>query len=306
MITLIVPTRNRAHTLRRVLSSYFSQADVNELIFVSDAGTDESQELIESVARGFPQKRVKVLRNEERRGASLSRNIGVQHSENEYILFCDDDEYLESNYARTCLAKLKASGAGAVSGRRVYMRPDETPDEALLRFGHGLRDSAPFRVMLCEYVNGARFNDDIELPFTNAIIMTTRSLLREFPFDGFYARGNGYREETDFQMNLYVHGIRILVTNDCHSIHLPLSEVRTGGQRTAPLKRLYWSIYYTNYFYRKYYQRYAERIGLHAPRWLALACFAAFAVYRETLRPPLYRIWATFLAPRRQTGISKG
>ena len=41
MITLIVPTRNRAHTLQLVAPSYFAQDDVSELIFVSDAGDDE-------------------------------------------------------------------------------------------------------------------------------------------------------------------------------------------------------------------------------------------------------------------------
>ena len=34
MITLIVPTRNRAHTLRLVAPSYFAQDCVDELIFV--------------------------------------------------------------------------------------------------------------------------------------------------------------------------------------------------------------------------------------------------------------------------------
>ena len=38
MITLIVPTRNRAHTLQLVAPSYFAQDDVSELIFVLDAG----------------------------------------------------------------------------------------------------------------------------------------------------------------------------------------------------------------------------------------------------------------------------
>jgi len=40
VITLIVPTRNRAHTLQLVAPSYFAQDDVSELIFVSDAGDD--------------------------------------------------------------------------------------------------------------------------------------------------------------------------------------------------------------------------------------------------------------------------
>ncbi len=56
MITLIVPTRNRAHTLRLVAPSYFAQEDVSELIFVSDAGDDDTPAVIAEIARQFPDK----------------------------------------------------------------------------------------------------------------------------------------------------------------------------------------------------------------------------------------------------------
>ena len=299
MITLIVPTRNRAHTLRLVAPSYFTQDGVSELIFVSDAGDDDTPAVIADIARQFPDKVSRMLRNETRMGASQSRNVGVAASTNEFILFCDDDEYLEAGYARILLQKLQALNAGAVSGRRIYLTPGESKANALLRFGSGLGTSKTFRPLICEYANGAKFTGDIVIPVTNAIILTKKNLLQQFPFDNYYARGNGYREETDFQMNLFVHGFDIHVTNDCHSFHLPLSQVRTGGQRTQPLKRLYWSIFYTHYFFGKYYERYARRMGLRSPRWVAVLGFTIFAVYRETLRPILHGIAMHVLARRR-------
>jgi glycosyltransferase involved in cell wall biosynthesis len=288
VITLIVPTRNRAHTLRLVAPSYFAQDAVSELIFVDDAGDDDTTGVITAIAKQYPQKTLRIMRNATRLGASQSRNIGVAASTNDLILFCDDDEYLEAGYAQILLQKLQALDAAAVSGRRVYMLPGESQDDALHRFGSGMGSGRVFRPLVCEYVNGASFSGDLAIPVTNAIILTKKSLLLKFPFDGHYARGNGYREETDYQMNLFANGYDIYVTNDCHSLHLPLSQVRTGGQRTAALKRLYWSIYYTRYFFDKYYQRYARRRGLRTPRWAALAAFSMFAIYRETLRPILH------------------
>jgi glycosyltransferase involved in cell wall biosynthesis len=299
LITLIVPTRNRAHTLRLVAPSYFAQDGVSELIFVSDAGDDDTAAVIAEVARQFPDKVWRMLRNENRLGASQSRNVGVAASTNDFTLFCDDDEYLEAGYAQILLQKLQALDAGAVSGRRIYLTPGESRANALQRFGTGIGTSKTFRPLICEYVNGAKFSGDISIPITNAIILTKRSLLQQFPFDDYYARGNGYREETDFQMNLFVHGFDIHVTNDCHSFHLPLSQVRTGGQRARPLKRLYWSIFYTHYFFGKYYERYARRLGLKSPRWVAMLAFTIFALYRETLRPILHGIAMQVLARRR-------
>lgn len=300
MISLIVPTRNRAHTLRLVAPSYFEQEGVDEIIFVSDAGEDETGQVVEQIAARYPSVQLKLLRNPERRGASYSRNLGVAASKNEYILFCDDDEYLEPGYARVCLEKLLALDAGAISGRRIYMDPGESQAQALRRFGNGFRRSRPFRSVICEYVNASQYEGDIKLPITNAIILTRKSLLQQFPFDSFYARGNGYREETDFQMNLFTHGYDIYVTNERHSFHLPMTQVRTGGQRTQATRRLYWSVFYTRYFFGKYYSAYAARLGLRTPRWAALMAFAVFALYREALRPPLYTIAKWALRQRRR------
>lgn len=309
MISLVVPTRNRAHTLRLVAESYYRQASVTEIIFVNDAGSDNTGSLVQELARRFPNVETRIISNPMRLGASQARNIGVAIAKNDYVLFCDDDEYLESTYAEKCLTKLVESGAGAVSGRRVYLREGETIEQALSRFGKGLRRSKPFNAILCEYVNGAIFEEDIEIPITNAVIITKKSLLRRFPFDGYYTRGNQYREETDYQMNLFVNGYRILVTNACHSIHLPPSMVRSGGQSSDRLRRIYWSIFYTNYFFRKYYDRYAQRMRVSTPRWVALTLFSIFVVYRELARPLAYPIAlaaAQWLRGTRSRPISSG
>jgi glycosyltransferase involved in cell wall biosynthesis len=290
VITLIVPTRNRAHTLREVAPSYFQQEGVTEIIFVSDAGTDDTPALIEQLARAHPTVKTRLLTNSRRLGASESRNVGVREAAGEYILFCDDDEYLEPGYAQTCHRKLLELNAGAVSGRRIYLDEGESLTQALRRFGAGLRRSRPFRFLICEYVNAAQYSGDVQLPITNAIILTRKSLLQKFPFDSHYATGNGYREESDFQMNLFTNGYSIYATNERHSFHLPLSRVRSGGQRTHALRRIYWSIHYTRYFFRKYYSAYASRVGLRVPRWVALCAFGAFAIYRDSLRPVAYAI----------------
>jgi glycosyltransferase involved in cell wall biosynthesis len=302
MITMVVPTRNRAHTLRLVMPSYYEQDLVSEIVFVSDAGSDDSETIIRQCGNRYPHVVTHFVRNTERYGASYSRNVGVERAGNDFILFCDDDEYLEMGYASTCLKKLLASNAGAVSGRRVYLREGETQEQALHRFGLGIRPGRPFRALICEYVNAARFDGDIHLPVTNAIILTPKHLLQQLPYDHFYARGNGYREESDYQMNLFVHGYDIIVTNDCHSIHLPMSQVRGGGQRTRPWERIYWSIYYTRYFFGKYYAKYARRVGMIWPEWVALGVFALFAVYRETLRPPLYKVAYWWMMRRERLG----
>lgn len=298
LITLIVPTRNRAHTLRLVASSYYAQEGVDEIVFVSDAGEDDTAEVVEALAKSHPQVTTRSVRSDVRLGAAGCRNLGVAHARNPYILFCDDDEYLQPGYAITCLRKLEAYGAGAVSGRNVYMLEGETPAEAIARFGTGLRRAKPFNYLLGERLNGARYAGDITLPYTHAIILTKRDYLLADPFDPYYCRGNGYREESDYQIRLFLKGMKIYVTNDAHSVHLPPSKVQTGGQRTHVWQRLYWSVRYTSYFYKKHYSAYSAKVGLRAPRLVAVAAFAVFAAYRETLRPVLHHLAMALLRTR--------
>src|SRR5882724_388446 len=153
MISMVVPTRNRAHTLRLVAPSYYEQAGVSEIIFVSDGGEDGTREVGEGLAKAHPSTRTVFTRNATRLGASQSRNVGVGLATNDYILFCDDDEYLERGYAETCLKKLVALDAAAVSGRRIYMMEGESSAAAIQRFATGLRHGKPFRKVICEYVN---------------------------------------------------------------------------------------------------------------------------------------------------------
>jgi len=103
-------------------------------------------------------------------------------------------------------------------------------------------------------------------------------------------------------MNIFVHGHDIVVTNDCHSIHLPMSQVRSGGQRTGAWKRIRWSVHYTRYFFSKYYRRYAARMGMKSPQWTATCAFALFAVYREVLRATIYPMAYWWLTRRDQAG----
>jgi glycosyltransferase involved in cell wall biosynthesis len=308
MITLVIPTRNRAHTIRLVGESFFRQKLVTEIIFVDDGGADDTHQVVADLANRFPNVHARVLRNDRRMGAAYSRIRGYESAINEYILYSDDDIYLESGYAAACLAKMEATGASIVSGRRaVFKRADQSPEEAIAAFGNGLSSLSPFRALVCEFREDARFDGDISLPLTNPVILTRKSLLQELSYDPFYAKGNGFREESDFQMHAFVKGHTILVTNDAHCVELSRQENPSGGNRVNHFTRLFWNIYYTNYFYRKYFDRYARRIGLPIERRTAIVIFAFYQCHALFSRPLLRRIRARmseWLTPVKNSGAS--
>ena len=214
MITLIVPTFNRAYALEQVLDTFYTQESVSEIIFIDDCSSDNTKDVIDRFSIKFPKIATLYFRNSENQGASFGRKLGYQKSSNEYVMYCDDDEFLGPLYAKTCLNKLIDLDADVVSGRHFYRDPGENFSDSIKRFGNGLSEGSVFDKYRFQIKTDMVHTEDIEVPFTHAIFLTKKSLLEKYSFDTFYSKGNGFREESDFQLNLFCNGGKILVTNE--------------------------------------------------------------------------------------------
>ena len=202
-------------------------------------------------------------------------------AKNKYILFCDDDMYLEQGYAWKCMKKLLEKKAGAVSGRLIYLRAGESQQAARNRFGLGTRKKNIYSPLLLHYNHNAIFKHDIKTPLSHAVILTRKDLLEKYPFDPFYKNGNGYREESDYQLNLFVNNYFNIVTNDCATFHLPWNEVQKGGQRTKTFERIYWSFINTKYILNKYFKQYAAKTSIRLSQNTLLFLWFLYFINKE-------------------------
>ncbi|MFZ2385321.1 MAG: glycosyltransferase [Candidatus Omnitrophota bacterium] len=92
LVSVIIPTYNRAQVLLGAINSALSQTYKNlEIIVVDDASADNTRDLICGIHDG----RVKYCRLEKNNGGSVARNVGIKISQGEFIAFLDsDDEWL--------------------------------------------------------------------------------------------------------------------------------------------------------------------------------------------------------------------
>jgi len=89
LVSVIIPTRNRANLLSRALGSVFAQTyDKLECIVVDDGSEDETQEILAA----YTDPRLVVLKHKTNRYASAARNTGIAQSSGEFIAFLDDDD----------------------------------------------------------------------------------------------------------------------------------------------------------------------------------------------------------------------
>ncbi len=285
MISLIVPTYNRAYALEKVLNTFYCQKHVTEVVFVDDCSNDNTEQVVKKYQNIYPSIRTVYLKNQNRMGASFGRNRGVEASSNEYILFCDDDEFLEKNYSEVCFKKFQQNNVSIVSGRHFYRNVDEDIDQAIKRFGNGLKKGIVFGNIRFKVYTDSIIEKDISIPFTHGIYLTKKKLILQYGIDPFYAKGNGFREESDFQTNLFVNGHTILVTNETHCVHMNMKEVKTGGQRVSRLKRYFWSVYYTHYFLSKYFRDLKKKLNIIYPMPVAMFLYATAEFYDFFIRP---------------------
>lgn len=76
-----------------------------ELIYVDDASTDRSVEIIRGFIKRNPQMRIKLFVNEENKGLIYTKNRLIEEAEGKYLMLCDADDWMAEN----CLSILSKS-----------------------------------------------------------------------------------------------------------------------------------------------------------------------------------------------------
>ncbi len=107
MVSVILPTYNRADTIEKSIKSVLTQTyDDIELIIVDDCSLDNT----EVVVRSFASPKIKYVRLSENGGACHARNIGVSYAQGEYIAFIDSDDVWRKEKIEEQLDCLKKYG----------------------------------------------------------------------------------------------------------------------------------------------------------------------------------------------------
>jgi glycosyltransferase involved in cell wall biosynthesis len=105
-VSVIVPVFNSARTLVRAIESIRAQTFEDfEIVAVDDGSTDSSLEMLRACGAG-----IKILQ-QQNRGPSAARNLGIANSSSAYVAFLDaDDWWMPQMLAQTVAALDRDSG----------------------------------------------------------------------------------------------------------------------------------------------------------------------------------------------------
>ncbi|MCL1469349.1 glycosyltransferase family 2 protein [Argonema antarcticum A004/B2] len=89
LVTVVIPTYNRANLIVRATDSVIKQTYNNlEIIVVDDASTDNTAEVIKAIK----DPRIRYIVYEKNGGSDKARNTGIEAATGEYIAFLDSDD----------------------------------------------------------------------------------------------------------------------------------------------------------------------------------------------------------------------
>ena len=154
-ISVITPIYNVKPFVSHCVESLMNQTfkDV-EFIFVDDASTDGSIDILGDIIGRYPTKMVKIIHHERNMGLPAARKTGIAVASGEYVYNCDGDDWVEPDILGAMYEAVTKSGADyaycdyylTYDHRERYMKgPPFKSSEEALRVGY-LSGTAKYNV----------------------------------------------------------------------------------------------------------------------------------------------------------------
>jgi glycosyltransferase involved in cell wall biosynthesis len=107
LVSIIIPTYNRAHLINETLDSILLQTYVNwECIIIDDGSTDGSGDVIGAYVKKDSRFQYKHRPKHRLKGANACRNYGFEISKGEYIHFFDSDDIIKPSILKESIPLL--------------------------------------------------------------------------------------------------------------------------------------------------------------------------------------------------------
>lgn len=116
-VSVIIPVYNAEETIAKCLESIINQNYKNiEILVIDDGSKDNSLEVIKKIK----DKRIKLI-SKKNEGAAITRNKGIKMASGKYIMFIDNDDFIDKDYIKTHVDNIGNNDV-VISG---YRRPNE-------------------------------------------------------------------------------------------------------------------------------------------------------------------------------------
>lgn len=109
-VSIIIPMYNVELYIGNLIDSLMDQLTQEvEIIFINDGSKDQTLEILSDKISNHPFKNFCEIVNQDNKGLSESRNIGVSIAKGKFIAFIDSDDVVKNDYIETLLRELNSN-----------------------------------------------------------------------------------------------------------------------------------------------------------------------------------------------------
>ena len=224
MVTVIIPTYNRAVDLRNTLLSLNDQTFKDfSVIVVNNSSTDNTAQVVNECRTllTFPLTyHVKVPQ-----GPASARNWGLAAARTEYVLFLDSDVELKSKWIETALAHMDGNITLAAAGGQI--RYSFNPDKLNAYGGTLGYFGLAWDIREGENADGHLEKESRSWINCSAMLARTEACRRVEGFDDTFFYGY---EDSDIGWKLNISGMDVCVFPDLIALH----KVKADAGRISP------------------------------------------------------------------------
>lgn len=256
IVSLIIPTYNRKHTLVKVMDSYLCQSNLKEIIFVNDGSIDDTFKYLKSLQasiKSYPVIRIET--HSKNMGLPKARNTGINVANGDYIMMGEDDVVLKEDYVSILLKCMKETGADIIAGRILYCKKDETLEETTKRCDNYNRDLINYWVM--SVLHSVPISKHVMVPFFHSISLGKAEIYKKVLYNPEFVA----REETDFYIRAGKEGAKLILCPHTMCFHLPQDKGKGGGWSRGVLKYQSIAIRNNNMLVNRHYE-YMKKWGM--------------------------------------------
>jgi glycosyltransferase involved in cell wall biosynthesis len=230
-VSVIVPVYNTSEYIGKTLDSIISQDfDSFEIIVVDDGSTDNSLEIINRCFDGckIPHKVI----HQENAGVSVARNVGIDESQGDYLVFVDGDDYISKNHL-----------SGLYNGKTDFSLTLYAKKE-----GDKLTNVDAYSQDVISAYDFIQMELNMQITFNFFQLMYKADIIKDN--DVRFTPGTVYGEDTEFAHKALNYGDEIAVNNEVtyYYIQHPDSAIKTTEYRRFGIVEIFEGI---AEFYRK-------------------------------------------------------
>ena len=122
-VSILIPVYNVGKYLKRCMDSILNQTYDNfEIVLVDDCSTDNSLEICYEYEK--KDSRVKVIKKPTHTVLSDVRNVGVESSDGDYLMFVDSDDYVCNNFVEEMVKAIEDNNVDVVRCKAIKYKKD--------------------------------------------------------------------------------------------------------------------------------------------------------------------------------------